>query len=177
MLLQLALIFKPWVLEKLCSRCTLCNSLGKSELEEADGLLADGLEIRFIVVDICVDDHAFNLLLSLAWVRVPARQQHVGDHADTPNIDLLVVSRLHLLILANPYDLRCHVEWTAQNEVEALLRIKEAREAKISNLNTQVIDVLRLEEDVLWLEIAMCDVLAVHVVDSEQDLVHNHSCF
>ena len=126
MLLQLALIFKPWVLEKLRSRCTLCDWLGKSELEEADGLLADGLEIRFIVVDICVDDHAFDLLLSLAWVRIPARQQHVGDHADTPNIDLLVVCHLDLLILTNPNDLRCHVKWTAQNEVEALLRVKEA---------------------------------------------------
>ena len=174
MLLQLALVLEPWVRKQLSSRRALTNWLGQCLLKEVDGFLADGLEEWFVIVDVGVDDHALDLLLGLAGVRVPARQQHVGDDTDAPNVDLLVISHLNLLILANTNDLRSHVQWTAEDEVEALLWVEKARETEVGNLDAQIVNILRLEQNVLWLQVTMRNVLVVHVVDGEQDLVHDH---
>lgn len=177
MLLQLALVLEPWVREQLRSRRSLTDLLRKGLLQEVDGLLANWLEERFVVVDVGVDDHVLDLLLGLAGVRVAARQQHVGDDADAPNVDLLVIGHLNLLILTNANDLRSHVQRTTEDEVEALLWVEKARETEVSNLYTQIVDILRLEKNVLWLQVTMRDVLVMHVVDSQQDLVNDHGGF
>lgn len=177
MLLQLALVHEPWVRKQLCCRRSLTDLLREGLLQEVDGLLANRLEERFVVVDVGVDDHTLDLLLGLARVRVAARQQHVGDDADAPNVDLLVIGHLNLLILTNANDLGSHVQRTTEDEVEALLWVEKARETEVSNLYTQIVDILRLEENVLWLQVTMRDVLVMHVVDSQQDLVNNHGGF
>ena len=112
-LLQLSLILEPRMSKQLLSRGTLIHGLRESRLEEADGLFAYLLEVWLLVVDIGVNNHAFDLLLIPARIRIPSRQKHVRDDANAPHVDLLIVCHLELLVLANANDLRSHVEWTA----------------------------------------------------------------
>lgn len=69
-------------------------------------------------------------------------------------------------------ELWCHTKWTT--ELESLLvsfRVVLGREAEVSQFDDDLAIIFLLAKQVFWLQIAMHNVLAVHVVESEQDLL------
>jgi hypothetical protein len=88
----------------------------------------------------------------------------VTNHSDTPDVDRLAISFLL-------DDLWSHVKRTSKNLLQALLRVKLACETEVGQLNVGIVLVSSLlfwgNQDILWLDISMRDVLLVHVVDGE----------
>ena len=96
----------------------------------------------------------------------------MSNDTDAPNVDTFVV-----FVLTD--DLWSHVQWAAKHLLELLLRVIETSEPKVSQLDVWVILVCTLlwgDEDVLWLDVSVSDVLLVHVVDGQQDLLQNVGC-
>ena len=81
----------------------------------------------------------------------------VSNDAYAPDVDLRIVC----LIAEN---LRCHVDWTTYLFLELLALLELCRETEISNLDVQRVRSI-LQENVLWLEVAMKEVLLMHVID------------
>ena len=140
-LLELSLVLKPWMIKKFSAWGALIDRFSQGCLQKVQRFLTYGFEVWFIIVDICCDNHGFDLLFSLAWEWISAREKHVCDYANTPNINFFVVSHFQLLISTNLDNFWSHIEGTTENKVEALLRIEKARKAEISNFYVQVIDV------------------------------------
>jgi len=67
------------------------------------------------------------------------------------------------------YNLRRHVERTSKHFIQLVLIIKVGGESEIRELDLQVFQ--RLDEDVFWLYIPVHDVVRMHVVESEEQLI------
>mmetsp|Transcript_67453 Transcript_67453/g.146974 ORF Transcript_67453/g.146974 Transcript_67453/m.146974 type:complete len:230 (-) Transcript_67453:306-995(-) len=94
-----------------------------------------------------------------------ATQHHVHDHAAAPEVaQLVVLPREHLWR---------YVVRRASLCVKDLVRVELARQAKVDDLEQIFLDsFLGHEEEVLWLQVPMADVVLVHVIDGANYLVH-----
>mmetsp|Transcript_104098 Transcript_104098/g.301150 ORF Transcript_104098/g.301150 Transcript_104098/m.301150 type:complete len:263 (+) Transcript_104098:234-1022(+) len=96
--------------------------------------------------------------------RIPAKH-HVGDDAETPNV-------AHVIVLARQ-NLRRDVVRSAGLCRQDLAFVELARQAKVDDLQQTLLDgILRQEEEVLRFQVAMADMVLVHVVDSLDHLLH-----
>ena len=69
-------------------------------------------------------------------------------------------------------ELWCHTKWTAEREsLLVSFRVVLGCEAEVSQFDDDLAIIFLLAKQVFWLQIAMHNVLAVHVVESEQDLL------
>mmetsp|Transcript_32051 Transcript_32051/g.57480 ORF Transcript_32051/g.57480 Transcript_32051/m.57480 type:complete len:300 (-) Transcript_32051:151-1050(-) len=94
-----------------------------------------------------------------------AAQHHVHDDATAPDVGLLVV-------LAGQ-NLRSHVVWSSSFGGERLPSLELAGKPEVDDLQRILLDgLVAREEEVLWLEIPVANVVLVHVVDSADDLLH-----
>ena len=87
----------------------------------------------------------------------------VSNDSYTPDVDLRIVC----FVAEN---LRCHVDWTAYLFLELLALLELRRETEISNLDVQRVRSI-LQENILWLEVPMKEVLLVHVINRLQSLL------
>ena len=87
----------------------------------------------------------------------------VSDDSYAPDVNLRIVC----FVAEN---LRGHVDWTAYLFLELLALLELCGETEISNLDVQRVRGI-LQENVLWLEVAMKEVLLVHVIDRLQSLL------
>ena len=100
----------------------------------------------------------------------PLERQHsceklVSDDSEAPNIDLLVV----LLSLQH---FRSHVKRSAHDQLEAHIPVKLLSEAKVSDLDVEVILFGRDQENILRLHISMNHLLQMHVIEPQHELVN-----
>ena len=72
--------------------------------------------------------------------------------------------------------LRSHIERSSKHEIKPCLLVEFLSKAKISNLNIEIIGVVRDQQDVLWFHISMSDRLQMHVVQAQHDLVDDVHC-
>ena len=66
-------------------------------------------------------------------------------------------------------DFRRHIQRTSKCELKTT-SIKKAGEAKVGDLDGQIVDVLGLEQDVFRLQVTVGNVLLMHIVDGQQHL-------
>lgn len=92
--------------------------------------------------------------------RINAREHEVNDDASGPHIDLDVIRLVR-------DDFWRHVERTAHFHSILLHR----RKPKVCQLDTEVLQ--RLDQDVLRLDVAVHDALAVHIRQGVEDLEGN----
>ena len=122
---------------------------------------------QYVVVGLVIDDAVVNSIFSCLGAVIEGRssgEQDVRDHTYGPNIDFIVV----IILLAK---LRSHIKGTSQAEVLPLVVIVSRRKAKVCKLDSDllIIDVcILLNQDVLWLQVPMHDVLFVHKVQSQK---------
>ena len=113
------------------------------------------------------DDRLLDIWLCFAKERRAARQQYVRDYTYCPNIDALVIGLL-------TYNLRCHIQWRAQNLLKSGLWLVKDCEAKVCQLQVQLarlVGLFRCEQNVLRFDVTMRNVLLVHVVERQKKLL------
>lgn len=68
------------------------------------------------------------------------------------------------------YQLGSHVKWSSKHQVKSRL-FDPTRKSKISNLDIEVVDVIRDQKNVLGLNVTVRDVLQVHIVQAKHYLM------
>ncbi|GIX65410.1 ABC transporter ATP-binding protein, putative [Babesia caballi] len=153
---------EPVVLQRLGGGDALRRVEGDHATDEVLGALRDLAPLRHVEGELA----RLHLLDDRRLVRAvegrEAAQQNVQDHADGPDVALVVVHALEHLgrNVVRRADLLLHLG------VDVAVR----REAKVNDPDVGV-DGLGLEQQVLRLEVAVHDVLPVHVVDAAQHLL------
>ena len=132
---ELAHLLEPLVSQQLSSAWALRNILVQAVSHKVLGVLAHVVKRRLVQVYLPCTDQALGVLLVSTREGVLARQQHVGDHAQAPDVHFLVV----LLALDEFWR---HVKRTSEHEFQSLLGVKEAGESKISKLDFDGVPVL-----------------------------------
>ena len=132
---------------------------------------------KFFVLRLVVDDilvYAF-LREALCCISVVERRlthkEDIGDDTDSPNINLVIIFYLFA-------ELRSHVERASKGKSLLLVWIVSCCKSKICQFDVKVIvSSIRvvLTEDVLGLQVSMHNVLLMHEVKSEEQLL-NHIC-
>ena len=85
-------------------------------------------------------------------------KEHISDYSDGPNVHLAIVG-------FRPAELGGHVQRTAKRERIRLVFAVVRSEAKISKLDDDLPIFSLFTEKVLRLEVAVHDILQVHVVE------------
>ena len=106
-----------------------------------------------------------NILFSLTEERRAARQQDVGQYSNTPNVNFAVVRLL-------AHNFWCHVKRASEHLGFAFGRIQKGCKSEISQLQSDVVGCHTLDQDIFRLDVSVDDILLVHIVDREQDLLH-----
>lgn len=105
-----------------------------------------------------------HLVVSLPRERTDPKQQYMEYEPQAENIANRFILSLHIFDVD---DLRSHVARCSASHKEILLRVRKLRKPEIRNRALET--PLSPEEDVLRLQVAMHDLLAVHFLESLQD--------
>lgn len=71
---------------------------------------------------------------------------------------------------------RRHVKWCPHDQIEATVPFEFLREAKISNFDIEVLFVGRVQQNILRLDISVNNLLKMHVIKSQHELVDYVRC-
>lgn len=153
---------KPGVLEQLLGRWTLRLIALEHPCDELFAFVADAFPDAGAHVGKLGADGSVQLLLGVPVVGHEAAEHGVEAAAGGPDVDLLGVWALQ-------YELRRHVVRRAQYVLETVVLIKARGEPKVRQLALKRRPRAR-HQDVLQLDISMCDLLLMHIVQRVQNL-------
>ena len=168
-------VFDPVMVDHLLDRGSSVRVFVEGALDKVDSIfryISQQAVVRFILRNIII--HPL-----LGWIRISAivegrcaRQQNVRNDTCCPAINLIVVRLL--------FDqLRSHIHGAAEGEGLLVIRVIFRRKSKICQLhiNLIVVDVISvlLAQKILRLEISVHDVLLVHEVEGEKNLLDHVS--
>lgn len=120
------------MIQQLLGRGSLIDVSVQGAFHEVDGSRVQLRQIRLLPVNFLFYNRLLHLLLVDARERIAARQQHVRDDADGPDVYLLIV-------VLSTNKLRRHVERTSEHRVEATVGVEKACESKVRDLDLQVV--------------------------------------
>ena len=133
--------------------------------------------VKFFIFRLVVDDIPVNAFLgeALCCISVVERRltnkEDIGDDTDSPDVDLVVIFNLST-------ELWGHVEWASKGQCLLLVWIVSCSKSKVRQFNVDLIGSrirVVLTEDVLGLQVSMHDVLLMHEVESEEELLDHIS--
>lgn len=159
---------EPFEFEQLLHSFALIWLLLQAGFDEVDGMLRCTVQrepVGLASNHICED-----FILRPPPEGQVARKQHVSEDSCRPHVNLAVIGLLRA-------EFWCHVERAAELEGLGLIGVELGREAEVCQLDHDLAIVVRFTEQVLWLHVAVHDVEAVHVVESQQDLFDDVSSF
>mmetsp|Transcript_58933 Transcript_58933/g.108011 ORF Transcript_58933/g.108011 Transcript_58933/m.108011 type:complete len:236 (-) Transcript_58933:298-1005(-) len=150
-----------------------CVPVARVHLEQHSNkifcILGNALPISCIETEITQPHFGEHVGISFTveW-RIPA-EHHVHDYAKTPQIRSLVV-------LARQ-NLRSHVVWCACFGRQDLVRRKLACQSEVDHLQCGFLNgILRGEQEILRLQVAVTDVVFMHVEHGPEHVLHDDGC-
>mmetsp|Transcript_9010 Transcript_9010/g.23323 ORF Transcript_9010/g.23323 Transcript_9010/m.23323 type:complete len:234 (-) Transcript_9010:377-1078(-) len=158
---------QPWMAKRLISSEPVTSAHLQQSEDEVQGSLRYIFPRLLREAQITLHNLPIQLVQHIMEERQGSAQQHVGDHTDRPDVDFPAV-----LLLFD--DLRCQVEVGAADRVRAgkpsRIVPRDLREAEVRDLHVGVAD-LAGQQDVLRLQVAVHDALAVDVSARLQEIV------
>lgn len=167
-------VLDPAVIEHLLDRGASAGVLVEGTLDEADGILghiSQQVVVRLILRNIIIHTLlGWILRMSAIIERRSASQENISDDSCSPAIDLIIVRLL--------FDqLGSHVHGASKGKSLLVIWVVFRRESKICQLDVDLVIVhiigVLLAQKILRLQISMHDVLLVHEVEGEEDLLDN----
>ena len=119
-----------------------------------------------------MDNCLKEVILCLSKERSIACKYDIDNTAQRPDIYFLVIG-------FPKNDFRCHVEGATQYLSKPIFLLELARKTKVSHLYDYIVDGIAFcprDQYVIRFQISMDNLFMVHIVHSEQDLLHNSSC-
>mmetsp|Transcript_67895 Transcript_67895/g.164121 ORF Transcript_67895/g.164121 Transcript_67895/m.164121 type:complete len:443 (-) Transcript_67895:358-1686(-) len=157
----------PDVLESLLRRQALHGIHLQQLADQVLRITADAPPVVALKAESALLDLLENVLVAAPWEGRAAAEQGVEGDASAPEVALLVVPPLE--------HLRRHVEGRAGAGAEHGAGLAGTGKAKIDELHGVLLKlVLRQEQEVLRLQVTVCDVLIVDVADRPEDLLHDN---
>ena len=156
------------MLQGLAGRDALVRVLLEQLLHQVLRGLRDVLPLAITELILAAHVLIKNLVGAVASKQRPAREHNVKDHTDTEDVSLAIVA----LLLQQ---LGCHIPRAATPQVQLLRAVfKHRGQAKIGNLQVPIV-LLRRQQQILRLQVAMHDVASVEVLQRTYEVSHDGS--